>query len=50
MNELREKVITALNNLDYYDVVFENTECLDVELIAEVVFEVIADYLKGGAE
>lgn len=48
MNELREKVIAALENLEYYDVVNENCEMLEAELIADAVLEAIADYLKGG--
>ena len=47
---LKQKVINALENLEYYDVVNENCESLEAELIADAVFEVIADYLKGGAE
>ena len=35
-------------DLEYYDVVNENCESLEAELIADAVFEVIADYLKGG--
>ena len=46
--KLRQKVINALENLEYYDVVNENAESLEVELIADAVFEVIAEYLKGG--
>lgn len=49
-NGVRKKVITALENLEYYDVVNENCESIEVELIADAVFEVIADYLKGGAD
>lgn len=48
MSELKKKVINALENLEYYDVVNENCESLEAELIADAVFEVIADYLKGG--
>lgn len=48
MTELRQKVINALENLEYYDIVNENCERLEAELIADAVFEVIADYLKGG--
>ena len=47
---LREKVIEVLENLEYYDVVNEQCESLEAELIADVVLETIADYLKGGAE
>lgn len=49
MNELKQKVIKTLENLEYYDVVNENCECLEAELIADAVFEAIEDYLKGGA-
>ena len=48
MSELKQKVINALENLEYYDVVNENCESLEAELIADAVFEVISDYLKGG--
>ena len=47
MCELKRKVINALENLEYYDVVNENCENFEAELIADAVFEVIADYLKG---
>ena len=50
MRELKQKVINALENLEYYDVVNERCESLEVELITETVFEVIGEYLKGGAE
>ena len=50
MSELKQKVINALEALNYYDVVNENSESLNSELIADTVFEVIADYLKGGKE
>ncbi len=50
MSELKQKVINALENLDYYDIVNENCESLEAELIADAVFEVIADYLKGGVQ
>ena len=49
MSELKQKVINALENLEYYDVVNENCESLEAELIADAVFEVIAEYLKGGS-
>ena len=48
MSELKKKVIKALENLEYYDVVNENCERLEAQLIADAVFEAIADYLKGG--
>ena len=48
MSELKKKVIKALGNLAYYDVVNENCERLEAQLIADAVFEAIADYLKGG--
>ena len=50
MSELKQKVINALENLEYYDVVNENCESLEAELIVDAIFEVIADYLKGGEE
>lgn len=50
MNELKQMVIAAVENLEYHDVVDEFAETLEAELIAGVVFEVIADYMKGGAE
>ena len=48
MSELKKNVINALENLEYYDVVNENCESLEAQLIADAVFEAIADYLKGG--
>ena len=48
MSELKKKVINALENLEYYDVVNENCESLEAQLIADAVFEAIADYLKDG--
>ena len=50
MSELKQKIINALKNLEYYDVVNENCESLEAELIANAVFEVIADYFKGGVQ
>lgn len=45
-DNLRQKVINALENLEYYDVVNENDESLEAELIADAVFEVLGDCLK----
>ena len=50
MTELKQKVLEALRQMDYYDIVNENLECVKVEAIADKVLETIADYLKGGAE
>ena len=35
MSELKQKIINALENLEYYDVVNENCESLEAELIAK---------------
>ena len=48
-NDLRRRLIEALRNIDYYDLVNESLECVKVEAIADNVLETIADYLKGGA-
>lgn len=49
MTELRRRLIEALRNMDYYDLVNERLESVNVEAIADKVLETIADYLKGGA-
>ena len=49
-NNLRQRLIEALRNMDYYDLVNERLEFVNVETIADKVLETIVDYLKGGAE
>lgn len=48
-NDLRRRLIEALRNMDYYDLVNERLESVNVEAIADKVLETIAEYLKGGA-
>jgi hypothetical protein len=49
-NDLRRRLIEALRNMDYYELVNERLESVNVEAIADKVLETISDYLKGGAE
>ena len=43
MRELKQKVINALENLEYYDIVNENCESLEAELIADAVLSVFME-------
>lgn len=45
MSGLKKKIINALENLEYHDVVNEKCESLEAELIADAIFEVIVDYV-----
>lgn len=50
MNELKELLLSNLTEINYYDIVNEMQNSVDMEKIVDVVCNTIADYLKGGTD
>lgn len=51
MNELRELILFNLTTkIDYWDIVNERENSVNMKKILDVVCDTIADYLKGGTK
>ena len=48
MNELKKFLLDKLATIDYFEVVNEKYNSVDMNKIVDVICDAIAEYLKGG--